>query len=550
MKRQKGKLTEYEIERNKKLRKYSDETFQDAIDKLSVYGICNMVRPTGFGKSYNLARITSYKLDNGEYKYNKCLYLYPLNIIKVDVENKYGNNGTSDVKLHNTDFRSYVWLNDRRKDGTLFDELKKYDLIMCDECHLCGSEGFLACYEEFKGLIGVDGIHLIGVTASPNRMDSYDVLENLFGGRRCSVFELTAKKLYEEGIMLEPLWYVGIYDKKEYLRNTVDFITTNYTMKISEKEIERRVKNIEGAEILIKEALREHRPNKKYFKFICFYVDKKDMIEKSDMVKGWFESIYKRMEVHDIFLSSTKFDEEDTITDLGNGKKVSKIEDITKLVEKKDRIDLIHCIDMLNMGYHVDDIDGIIMLRNTRSEIIQTQQVGRCQSVTSDTRPLVFDLVNNYFTKKWFKGDSTARESDFNLDKQFDSDTNDKLIKVLTNDGVEVTMTRGYLAVLKYNDELKKSEHLRRDAKADKMVFWYTKLKAPIYVLAMMYEDMTVDGIVEILEANGVTVEYERDYAESLSAGDKELVAKALQKSKKYKNKPLDAFYLEETRRV
>ena len=41
---------------------------------------------------------------------------------------------------------------------------------------------------------------------------------------------------------------------------------------------------------------------------------------------------------------------------------------------------LLYCIDMLNEGVHVDDIDGVILLRSTVSPIIYMQQIGRCLS--------------------------------------------------------------------------------------------------------------------------------------------------------------------------
>lgn len=550
----------YELSKDEKLKMYSNNTFEDAIEKLSIYGMCNMVRPTGFGKSYNLARITSYKMGNGEYKYNKCLYLYPLDVIRMDVENKYGENGTSDVKLHNTDFRSYVWLNNRRKDGTLLAELKKYNLIMCDECHLCGSDGFIACYEEFKELLGVDKIHIIGVTASPNRMDSFDVINELFGGRKCAVFELTAQTLYEEGIMIPPLWYVGISDKKEYVENTCKHIVDQYN--ITAKEANKRIGHIEGGDIIIKEGLEEHKKGQKYYKFICFYTDKNDLLNRYEMVADWFDKIFEKrkinkkidnkiekipMKVRNSIIVSTRFDEEETVNNKSNSIKICNIKDIAKLVEEDGIIDLIHCIDMLNMGYHVDDIDGIIMLRNTKSEIIQTQQIGRCQSITSKKQPLIFDLANNYFTKKWFKCDSNCRESEYNLGSAV---IDGKFARLYTNDGIQVTMTKAYLANIQFIEELKAAERLKHGIETSKLVFWYKELNAPMYVLMAKNTDKSMNDIIEQLKDNGVYIEDELDYARSLDDKDKKLVARSIQNAFKGKKsideiKKMQIFYEE-----
>lgn len=51
---------------------------------------------------------------------------------------------------------------------------------------------------------------------------------------------------------------------------------------------------------------------------------------------------------------------------------------------------------MLNEGIHVDDVDGVILLRPTVSPIIYLQQIGRALSAGSKNQPVIFDLVNNF----------------------------------------------------------------------------------------------------------------------------------------------------------
>lgn len=57
---------------------------------------------------------------------------------------------------------------------------------------------------------------------------------------------------------------------------------------------------------------------------------------------------------------------------------------------------LLYCIDMLNEGVHVDDIDGVILLRPTVSPIIYMQQTGRGLSAGGSGSPVIFDLVDNF----------------------------------------------------------------------------------------------------------------------------------------------------------
>lgn len=69
--------------------------------------------------------------------------------------------------------------------------------------------------------------------------------------------------------------------------------------------------------------------------------------------------------------------------------------ELGKAVVPQDKvIDLIFSINMLNVGYHVNNITGLIFKRWTGSNQIYFQQLGRCLSSVSDTIPVVFDYVN------------------------------------------------------------------------------------------------------------------------------------------------------------
>ena len=98
------------ISHTKRLRlrdKHSNMTYKEVLRALrdSEKGKCMVIRPTGFGKSYMLAKITSENqlIQNG----GNALYVYPYETIKEDVISKYGRDGTSDVRLVNTKFMTY-----------------------------------------------------------------------------------------------------------------------------------------------------------------------------------------------------------------------------------------------------------------------------------------------------------------------------------------------------------------------------------------------------------------------------------------------------------
>ena len=63
--------------------------------------------------------------------------------------------------------------------------------------------------------------------------------------------------------------------------------------------------------------------------------------------------------------------------------------------DESRHLKLLYCIDMLNEGVHVEDIDGVILLRPTVSPIIYKQQIGRALSASKKKDAVIFDIVLN-----------------------------------------------------------------------------------------------------------------------------------------------------------
>jgi hypothetical protein len=109
----------------------------------------------------------------------------------------------------------------------------------------------------------------------------------------------------------------------------------------------------------------------------------------SNTVENWFVNAFldKTVNVVNIVTNSKDSDITYEISD------VDILEELDR--DKKDNtIDLIFCVDKLNMGYHVESITGIMLLRETNSAVIYNQQIGRCFSVRSNNKPIIFDVVD------------------------------------------------------------------------------------------------------------------------------------------------------------
>ena len=63
--------------------------------------------------------------------------------------------------------------------------------------------------------------------------------------------------------------------------------------------------------------------------------------------------------------------------------------------DTSDHLKLLYCIDMLNEGVHVEDVDGVVLLRPTISPIIYKQQIGRALSAGKKKNAVIFDIVLN-----------------------------------------------------------------------------------------------------------------------------------------------------------
>ena len=111
------------------------------------------------------------------------------------------------------------------------------------------------------------------------------------------------------------------------------------------------------------------------------------MEDKKGIVEGWFQAAYPKHSIKTLTINSK--DKESS----------ENVHELDKLVRRKNGIDLIFCIDMLNMGYHVNDLTGIVMYRGTSSSTIYIQQLGRALSTGSENACIVFDVVDNLHRK-------------------------------------------------------------------------------------------------------------------------------------------------------
>lgn len=371
--------------------KRRSETLLDLQSKLDKYGKCALVRCTGFGKTWMLTSILR--------QYKKVLYLYPADVIKSTVVDRHNQvelgvayskeNNYSEDSVKNTTFLSYCGL--VKLTDSEFRNMN-YDLVIFDECHRLGALKTKVCVSKLFRYL--PDAKYIGATATPERGDSFDVIDRFFDNICGNKY--TLHDAIQDCIIKKPYYIFCRTDIESDLRSSVKesgiSVDGNSVNEIIQKRII-EAGNLFNMDNIIKDTLKEYKPNCTYFKFIVFYPTLESISEKSGEVEGWFKkALGVDYKVRSLVISSASKKE------TGNVSKLNKLVD-----DGSKRIDFIHCINMLNMGYHVSDLTGIVMMRGTSSSIIFNQQLGRALSTGNSEPCVVFDVVDNLQRKAAFE---------------------------------------------------------------------------------------------------------------------------------------------------
>ena len=263
------------------------------------------------------------------------------------------------------------------------------DHIVLDEFHHLGADKWGASVERFLNIYS--NAKVMGLTATPIRSsDGKDMVEYLFDGVTDS--EITLRECFEKGILKTPTLINGIYSFEQEIVSIEESLKEKNLSKEKQKEVETKLKQAKkligrghhGIRGVFEENLKDYeRPNGKLdVKLIVFCNSIEDRHQKMDECASWFKRGTKVKKY-----SITSEEDKETVNKVVRNFE----EDDAKCVK------LIFVVGMLNEGVHIRDVDGVIMLRSTESQIVFLQQLGRALSVGEQNKksPLVFDLTNN-----------------------------------------------------------------------------------------------------------------------------------------------------------
>ena len=330
-----------------------------------------VIQPTGTGKSFVALAFIERRSNNS------FVYLAPSTHIFNQLKHHAGH---TDVLLHTTmmTYQKLCLLHE--------DELGKLepDYIILDEFHRCGADDWGSAVDHLLALY-VE-CFLIGFTATPvrylDKAGTRDMSEELFHGSIASYY--TLQDAINDKVLPVPHYVLGdilMNERVSSLETALTQVasygrarTAGYSLLES---LKRNMAEAQG----IDEIFKCHMPNR-FAKLIVFCRNLEHIAQCREDMHRW----------------------------LGPGKKIreyvcrsdEKAADIELNAfagdNERNAIRLLYCVDMLNEGIHIKDVDGVVMLRPTISPIVYLQQIGRCLACSSDgsTSPVIFDLVNNY----------------------------------------------------------------------------------------------------------------------------------------------------------
>ncbi|MGI6224209.1 MAG: DUF3427 domain-containing protein [Prevotella sp.] len=229
-----------------------------------------------------------------------------------------------------------------------------YDYIVIDEVHHVAAKSYRRIMEKFKPKI------LLGLTATPERMDGQDITQDFDGHISAEIRLDTALN----NRLLCPFHYYGVTDSTD-LRQ-VKWSHGHYDIA----ELSKVYTHNDARTAVIFHALENYLDDVHHVKALCFCVDK----QHADYMAAKF-----------------------TLAGLKADKLTSdNAEERTRLSRKlrKGEINYLFVVDMFNEGVDIPEIDTVLFLRPTESLTIFLQQLGRgLRKAKGKTHVDVLDFV-------------------------------------------------------------------------------------------------------------------------------------------------------------
>lgn len=234
----------------------------------------------------------------------------------------------------------------------------EFDFIVIDEAHRIGAMSYQNIMAYFTPKFW------LGMTASPERTDNYDVYQVFHHN---IAYEIRLQQAMEEDLLC-PFHYFGITDF-QINGDTVNEETNlkDFKRLISDERVKYVIEKIQ------------------YYGY------------SGDRVKGLVFCSSKK----EAYVLSEKFREYgyETLALTGEDNQEKRESAIERLAtdDRQDKLDYIFTVDIFNEGVDIPEINQIIMLRPTESPIVFIQQLGRgLRKADGKEFVVILDFIGNY----------------------------------------------------------------------------------------------------------------------------------------------------------
>lgn len=233
----------------------------------------------------------------------------------------------------------------------------EFSMIIIDEAHRIGASSYQNIINYFE-----PGFWL-GMTASPERTDNYDVYQAFDHN---IAYEIRLQQALEENLLC-PFHYFGITDVIVDDESIGETTLRDFTKLTSDERINYIIERIE------------------YYGY-C-----------GDRVKGLVFCSSKQ----EAMILSEKFNSRgyQTMALTGQNNQEDREQAVECLVSQDldNKLDYIFTVDIFNEGVDIPEVNQVVMLRPTESPIVFVQQLGRGLRKTEDKEyVVVIDFIGNY----------------------------------------------------------------------------------------------------------------------------------------------------------
>lgn len=313
------------------LYEHNQTAYQAALDMMRAAGKAAVIHPTGTGKSF-----IGFKLCE-DFPDKRICWLSPSEyIFRTQVENLGEDSGGIPG---NVNFCTYAKLMSMTE--TEFKEICP-DYVILDEFHRCGAKVWGRGVQKLLSMY--PDARLLGLSATAIRYldNQRDMSDELFDGNVAS--EMSLGEAIVRGILNPPKYVVSIYSYRRDLENYQKKVRLAKNKSIRDEgekllwALRRALEQADGPE----EIFHKHMKNRagKYIVFCANYEHLSEMVEKASK---WFLKVDEHPHVYTAYSNDPE-----TRQAFADFK-----------ADKSEHLKLLYCIDMLNEGVHVEDVEGV-----------------------------------------------------------------------------------------------------------------------------------------------------------------------------------------------